>query len=350
MKAHRRAPLALAALLLAAGPGHAAEGRKPVAPAEGGWLGDEMPLPLAVRSPEDLALKSAAEKVYLMFNLLAGGKLAWDRARFDEAATKWESLLTMSGLDPEVERVVRPLAREARRRAAGQAPSPPDLPAPLPEPAPTATESEPPATSQRALAASVRGTVRGGGAQGPGGAVVWLRRKDGPTPRPAPLKSRVLSQRDKTFDPHVLPVTVGTKVGFHNEDTIFHNVFSLSKPNNFDSGLFKDGATYYKTFDAPGAVQVLCNIHAQMLAYVVVVDSPWFAQVGRSGKFSINGLPPGTYEAIAWHESSSDVTRQTFEVAPAGVATLNLSVGGDKSRMKFVPDKYGKPRQVQLGY
>src|SRR6516162_7457320 len=90
----------------------------PAAPAGSrAWLGEEMPLPLAVRTAQDLAVKAAAEKQYLIFNLLAGGKLAWDAGDFATAATKWEALLRVHGLDPEVEHVIRPLARDARARA-----------------------------------------------------------------------------------------------------------------------------------------------------------------------------------------------------------------------------------------
>src|SRR5438045_6104529 len=87
-----------------------------------GWLGEEMPLPLAVRTAQDLAVKAAAEKQYLIFNLLAGGKLAWDAGDFATAAAKWEALLRVHGLDPEIEKVMRPLAKEARAHA-GNAPA-----------------------------------------------------------------------------------------------------------------------------------------------------------------------------------------------------------------------------------
>ncbi|MDX2021658.1 MAG: carboxypeptidase regulatory-like domain-containing protein [Deltaproteobacteria bacterium] len=310
--------------------------------AEVPWAGEEMPLPLAVRTPEDLAVKAAAERAYLVFNLLAGGKVAWDAGRYGVAAQKWEHLLSLAGLDAETARVVRPLATEARRRAGGEAAAPIVAPA-----TPAAPQAE---AAAEVAAGSVKGTVQGGGSLGPGGTVVWLRRKDGPTPRPAPLRGREMTQRDKTFVPHVLPVTLGSKVAFHNEDTIFHNVFSLSRPNDFDGGLYKDGASYSKTFTHAGAVQVLCNIHAQMLGYVVVVDSPWFAQAGSSGRFTIRGVPPGAYELIAWHESSSDVTRQPLQVQAGTVAATTITLGSERSRLKFVPDKYGKPRQVQLGY
>src|SRR6266498_1410990 len=94
-----------------------------------GWLGEELPLPLAVRTAQDLAVKAAAEKQYLIFNLLAGGKLAWDSGDYATAANKWEALLRVHTLDPEIEKVIRPLAKEARGRAGGApgAPPPPPL-------------------------------------------------------------------------------------------------------------------------------------------------------------------------------------------------------------------------------
>src|SRR5580704_19719919 len=92
----------------------------PPPPEARGWLGEELPLPLAVRTPQDLAVKSAAEKQYLIFNLLAGGKLAWDSGDFATAATKWEALLKIHPLDPDVEKTIKPLAHEARSRAGDQ--------------------------------------------------------------------------------------------------------------------------------------------------------------------------------------------------------------------------------------
>src|SRR3954466_11537168 len=98
------APLLLAALA----PARATAAPPPDAR---GWLGEELPLPLAVRTAQDLAVKAAAEKQYLIFNLLAGGKLAWDGADYATAAAKWEALLKVQGLDPEIDRLVRPLAQ-----------------------------------------------------------------------------------------------------------------------------------------------------------------------------------------------------------------------------------------------
>jgi plastocyanin len=320
------------------------------APDGRGWLGEELPLPLAVRTAQDLAVKAAAERQYLIFNLLAGGKLAWDNGDFATAATKWEALLRVHGLDVEVDKVIRPLAREARSRAGGQpSTAPPVAALPAESPAPEAPAD---AAAGRAAPASpsVSGKVSGGGAQGPGGAVIWLKRVGGETPRPAPARGKVITQRNKTFIPRVLAVPVGSKVSFRNEDAIFHNVFSLSKPNDFDTGLYKQGATYTQTFKRAGVVQILCNIHSSMLGFVYVVDSPYYAQADSTGSFTIKGVPPGDYDIKVWHEATSTTVEQRLSVGANGARGVSLQVAGDKRPPQFVPDKSGKPRQSHLGY
>jgi plastocyanin len=307
------------------------------------WLGEELPLPLTVKTPQDLALKAAAERQYLVFNLLARGKLAWDGNDFAGAAAKWEQLLRLPGLDPELEKVIKPLATEARERAGGAAPAATATESPGPAPAPPTTKAVVPMVS-------VSGQISGGGTGGPGGAVLWLKRLDGPTPRPTPLRGKTVNQVNKTFVPRVLPVPIGSTINFANQDPIFHNVFSLSKPNDFDSGLFKAGQSYAKTFTKAGPVQVLCNIHASMLGYVVVVDSPWYGQADSSGAFAIRGVPPGEYELEAWHEGSSQLSKTKVTVGSDGLRGLTVRVSGDRRSPASVPDKYGKDRQVQLGY
>ncbi len=327
---------------------------KPDAPSA--WLGEELPLPLTVKTPQDLALKAAAERQYLVFNLLARGKLAWDSGDFAGAAAKWESLLRVPGVDPELDKVIRPLATEARQRAGGV-------------PASTEQASAPAATVPGGAGAAgagsagsaaparpvvpmvtVSGQVAGGGTTGPGGAVVWLKKADGPTPRPAPLRGKTINQINKTFVPRVLPVTAGSTISFANQDPIFHNVFSLSKPNDFDSGLFKAGQSYTKTFPKAGPVQLLCNIHASMLGYVVVVDTPWYGQADAGGAFAIRGVPAGDYEVEVWHEAATQTSKSRLTVGPDGVRGLQVKVSGDRRPPAAVPDKYGKDRQLQLGY
>ena len=310
------------------------------------WLGTEMPLPLAVRTPQDLQFKNEAERQYLIFNLLASGKLAWDERDFATAAGKWESLLSVPGLDPEIDKVVRPFAEEARKKAGGKTGDVP--PPPPPDRVSRATDERPPPRrrTSEAEGVSVEGTVSGGGQAGPGGAVITLRRTDGPMPKITTAKKVVL-QRGKAFVPRVLAVSLGSSVVFRNEDPINHNVFSLSP--RFDTGLYGAGGEKEEVFDKPGVVQLLCNIHSSMIGYVVVVDTPYFAQADATGAFSIKGVAPGDYDVEAWHENASQPTRQKLTV-PRDGAKLALTVAGDRQPPAFPPDKYGKPRQQQLGY
>ena len=349
MTSHTKIALLGLALTFAAAPTAQAKDKE----REREWLGEDMPLPLAVKTPQDLAVKAIAERQYLVFNLLAGGKVAWDAGDFATAAAKWESLLRVPGLDPEIDRVMRPFAQEARARAGGapvaSSASSPTSPASAPSAAASAL-ARGAASSSRVLPVAVSGTVTGGGTPGPGGAVVWLKRTNGDTPRPSPAKGKVISQRGKAFVPHVLAVPVGSTVDFRNDDAIFHNVFSLARPNDFDTGLYKQGASYAQTFRKAGPVQLLCNIHSSMIGYVFVVDSPYYAQADGTGAFTIRGVPPGEYDAEVWHEGSSKNTRQHVTVGGDGVRGLDLRVGGDRRPPAFVPDKSGKPRQSHLGY
>jgi plastocyanin len=347
--------LPMAALLvpaLIAGPGTLAtaapDPKTAVAPSTPGgvWLGEELPLPLVVKTPQDLALKAVAERQYLVFNLLARGKQAWDAGDFATAAARWEALLKVPGIDPELDKVIRPLATEARSRAGGAAAAPETK-----IEAPVAAAPAPEAGDKQVVPmVAVSGQVTGGGNLGPGGAVLWLKKVGGGTPRPSPVKGKTIGQLNKTFVPRILPITVGSTVHFANQDPIFHIVFSLSKPNDFDSGLYKAGQSFNKTFSKAGPVQVLCNIHSSMLGYVVVVDSPWYGQADARGAFTIRGVPPGDYDLEAWHEASSQVIRSRVCVGSEGLRGVTVRISGDRRAPATVPDKYGKDRQVQLGY
>jgi plastocyanin len=324
------------------------------------WLGEELPLPLPVETPDDIAFKTAAERQYLIFNLLAGGKMAWQRGDYLTAVRKWEALLRAPGLDRQTEKAVAPFLADARERLVGAAPGDNPMPPSGILLGPTAgtrandvsqasNDGKPgDGVAGRPTVGTVSGTVSGGGQLGPGSAVIWLRRIDAPMPRAMPVKTSI-TQRDKTFIPHVLVVPTGSTVEFRNEDRIYHNVFSLARPNDFDAGVRATGSTYTRKFDRAGVVDVLCNIHATMSAYIYVVDSPFFAKARPTGAFTIAGVPPGRYEVFAWHEASSAIAHK--EISVSGSRTrITLTIGGDKSNGLFVPDKYGHKRQPHLGY
>src|SRR6202162_1956591 len=123
--------------------------------------------------------------------------------------------------------------------------------------------------------------------------VVWLSpldgSKQGPASEAANGQSPQLVQRNKRFEPHILVVRVGTVVEFPNRDPFFHNIRSLYDGKRFDLGLYEAGTTRSVRFDRPGVSFLFCNIHAEMSAVVIAVDTPYFAVSdrlkGRPGKF-----------------------------------------------------------------
>src|SRR5262245_45560130 len=129
-------------------------------------------------------------------------------------------------------------------------------------------------------------------------AIVWI---DAPgARRTGKAAEAVLNQQDVQFTPRVVAVQVGTKVRFPNNDRVFHNVFSYHDGTRFDLGLYPVGAVKEVPFDRPGLSRIFCNIHPQMAAYLMVLDTPFFAVSDRNGRFTISGLPPGTYPYHAW--------------------------------------------------
>ena len=112
----------------------------------------------------------------------------------------------------------------------------------------------------------------------------------------------ITTQRNAMFDPHVLPVAVGTVVKWPNEDEIYHNVFSMSDAKEFDLGLYHQEKIPLLTFDKVGRVDVFCAIHSQMHCIVLVLPNPYFAKADGNRRFVIKDVPAGTYKLKAWHE------------------------------------------------
>src|ERR1700747_1133774 len=114
-----------------------------------------------------------------------------------------------------------------------------------------------------------------------------------------------LVQRNKTFEPHILIVPVGTVVEFPNKDPFFHNIFSLYDGRRFDLGLYEAGTKRSVRFDRPGVSFLFCNIHAEMSAMVVSVDTPYFGLSDRNGNITVRDVPDGQYQMTVWYERSS---------------------------------------------
>src|SRR5262249_40465183 len=157
-----------------------------------------------------------------------------------------------------------------------------------------------------AMASTIHGQVLVKAARDNSDAVIYIDKIPGRryTPPASPI---VLDQLNLKFVPHVLPVLIGTTVAFPNSDEIRHNVFSPGPPR-FDLGTYAQHTTKYHVFDKAGVWTMLCNVHAEMSAYVVVTETPYFAKTDQDGKFVLTDVPPGKYSLKIWHEKAKPAT------------------------------------------
>lgn len=171
-------------------------------------------------------------------------------------------------------------------------------------------------------AATVTGRVQVAGRPGPADVVtiVYAEPLDGARVQPGTF---TVSQRNKTFLPRVLPVPVGSTVEFPNDDLFFHNVFSLSRPNPFDLGLYRAGTSERRLFRAPAVYRVFCNIHPQMTAVVLVLPTSYFVRVDAAGGYRLD-LPAGRYRLAAWSERASGLSSADVTVGDAPLAAAEL--------------------------
>ena len=137
----------------------------------------------------------------------------------------------------------------------------------------------------------------------------------------------LIDQRSETFVPHLVAVTAGSEVEFPNSDETYHNVFSLSPLRSFDLGRYASGRSRSVRFDRPGIIRVFCDIHSHMSAFVLVFNHRFFAVTDDEGRYRIEGVPPGTYTVVRWHELFDPQTR-SVEV-PDGGGEVEVSFSGE---------------------
>jgi plastocyanin len=113
-----------------------------------------------------------------------------------------------------------------------------------------------------------------------------------------------IAQLNKSFDPHVLVIQVGTPVQFPNKDPFLHNVFSLFDGKRFDLGFYEAGSSKTVHFDRPGVSFLFCNIHPEMSGAVIAVDTPYFGMSDRNGRVTLSNVPDGRYQLNVWYERS----------------------------------------------
>ena len=156
------------------------------------------------------------------------------------------------------------------------------------------------------MATTIHGQILVKAARDNSNAVIYIDKIPGKR-YTAPSSPIVLDQINLKFVPHVLPVLVGTTVAFPNSDEIRHNVFSPGPPR-FDLGTYAQHTTRYHVFDKAGVWTMLCNVHLEMSAYVVVTETPYFAKTDKDGKFVLKDVPPGKYSLKIWHEKAKPAT------------------------------------------
>jgi plastocyanin len=136
-------------------------------------------------------------------------------------------------------------------------------------------------------------------------AVIWLDAPSAPRPREGRF---VVYQRNMEFVPRVLAAPVGATVDLPNNDRVFHNVFSFTNGKPFDLGLYPTGASKRITLDRPAVNRLYCNIHPHMAAYIVAVDTPYYATTDRTGRFTMPEVLAGRYTYHAWRSGADALT------------------------------------------
>lgn len=147
-----------------------------------------------------------------------------------------------------------------------------------------------------------------------------------------PHDDAVIAQEDKEYDPYVTAVMVGTKASFPNRDIVQHHIYSVSKAKRFEKPLYAPGSSETEVFDKVGIVTLGCNIHDWMVAYVIVLPTPWFKKTGPEGVAILAGMPPGRYELQVWQPRISKVIKQEITLHEGDNPAIEVSV-------KLKPDR-----------
>jgi plastocyanin len=177
--------------------------------------------------------------------------------------------------------------------------------------------------------------------------VVWLTplKPDGRSAaagHPGPFR---LVQKDKMFTPHLMVVPTGSSVEFPNQDPFFHNVFSLFNGKRFDLGLYESGTSRAVRFDREGVSYIFCNIHPEMGAVVLALNTPYYSVSTAVGAVVIRGVPPGSYRLHVWSEAAQSANPVDGDrvvqvgTAPANLGEITLQAAADP--MENHKNKFG---------
>jgi plastocyanin len=189
-----------------------------------------------------------------------------------------------------------------------------------------------------ALAGKIKGTVKVKGLRSPANVLVYLTKA--PSGSMDLSKTNfVMDQLNLEFRPHVLPVLVGSTVQFPNNDQVDHNIFSMSRTKKFNLGSYKPGDSKAVLFEKPGIVELRCDVHAEMAAYILVMNNPYFAVTDKNGNFRIPDasylqqagleeladLATGKYFIKTWHEKLK-TQKEAITITDDGDVTIQLNL------------------------
>lgn len=189
-----------------------------------------------------------------------------------------------------------------------------------------------------AVAGNISGTVKVNGLRSPENILVYLT-KTPPMDVDLSKATFVMDQQNLSFIPHILPIPVGATIHFPNNDKVDHNVFSLSRAKKFNLGSYRAGESKTVLFDKPGIVELRCDVHAEMAAYIMVMKNPYFAVTDDKGRFEIpdskyfkdsgitgvTDIPPGKYFIKTRHEKLK-TEKQTVIVPENGTISIQFEL------------------------
>ncbi len=173
-----------------------------------------------------------------------------------------------------------------------------------------------------------------------GNTVIYLEAPPAMRPKLQPANETIALQ-SRQFSPRVRVIPQGSKIEFPNQDPFSHNVFSKATQGPFDTDTYGRGKTKDNIFKQSGVYPIYCNVHPRMTAFVIAVNTPYYAQAGADGRFSIGNVPPGQYVMHVWHDRAAEQAA-TITVANGGVGGLKYQL--DARNYKYVQhkNKFGK--------
>jgi hypothetical protein len=178
--------------------------------------------------------------------------------------------------------------------------------------------------------------------------VVWLEPADKRSSvHPAPPGRFTLLQKNRMFSPHLLVIPVGSVVSFPNADPFFHNVFSYFNGKRFDLGLYEAGTSKEITFSREGVSYIFCNIHPEMSAVILTIDTPLYGVADSSARVTLRNVSPGEYRLHVWVEGlmqpALDRMTRLVQVGPEATTLLTVDARGAPLQAAKHLNKFGQP-------